>query len=79
MENIAEREGNMLVIFNHEEFCLVRHGASLAAVLSPVLVYEIAAELRNFKTYRFVRKGTGANRSKDAPVTGLETRWKPLG
>jgi hypothetical protein len=78
MENIAEREGNTCwssLITKRSGW----YGTSLAAVLSPVLVCEVAAELRNFKIYRFFRKGTEANRSKDAPVTGLETRRKPLG
>ena len=78
IEKIAESEGDTLVILNHEEFWVLRHGASLPEVLSPVLVCEVVAELPNFKIYRVFRKGTGANRSKDAPVTASETGWKPL-
>ena len=78
IEKISEREGDTLVILNHEEFWLLQHGASLPVVLSPVLACEVAAELRNFKIYRVFRKGTGADRSNDASVTGLVTRRKTL-
>ena len=71
MERIAENEGDTLVILNHEEFWLLQHGASLPALLSPMLVSEVAAEFRNLKVYRVFRKGTKADRSKNAPIAGI--------
>jgi len=44
---------------SHEEFWLLRYGASLPALLSPTLACELAAEFQNFKVYRVSRKGTG--------------------
>ena len=70
MEKIAEGERGALVIMSHEEFWLLRYGASLPALLSPTLACELAAEFQSFKVYRVSRKGkgTGADQSKNRPV-----------
>jgi len=76
MEKIAEGERGALVIVSHEEFWLLRYGASLPALLSPTLACELAAEFQNFKVYRVSRKGTGTDQSKNWPVTSLGIRRK---
>ena len=70
-EKIAEGEHGALIIMSHEAFWLLRHGASLPALLSPTFACELAAEFQNFKIYRVSRKGTDTDQSKNRPVTSL--------
>ena len=73
MENIAEREAtccSSLVTKSSGGY----DTAPARQQSSVLLLCKVAAELRNFKTYRFFHRGTEANRSKKhAPVTALET------
>jgi Dolichyl-phosphate-mannose-protein mannosyltransferase len=73
IEKIAEGERGALVILSHEEFWLLRYGASLPALLSPTFACEPAEEFQNFKVYRVSRKGTETDHSQNRPVTSLGT------